>query len=74
VNEALKIAGREYALWTLRMFRASDDKTLPVVKTSLAKVTLPELQGWTDRLGKIEPQEYDTLEKEIRAPSIKTGK
>src|SRR5581483_2372397 len=36
LDETLKIAGREFALWTLKLLRASPEKIRPEVKASIA--------------------------------------
>ncbi len=74
MDEALKVAGREYALWTVKVLRANQDweavhKSLAAVKPS------PELDPWLERLKTCTTvADLDVLEKDLRAPTIKVRK
>jgi hypothetical protein len=75
LDEALKIAGREYALWTVKLMRAAPDKDWPEIRASLAKTPAsPELKPWLGRLKECTRADLDPLEKVLRAATVEVPK
>jgi len=75
LDEALKIAGREYSLQVVKLLRAGPEKTWPAIRESLAKTKpAPELHPWLERLRTCTPADLDPLEKDLRAATVDVPK